>query len=202
MAVGDWNYSAAFWTLDTSIYVSSPSSIRWYTEPTYNRVSLLKHAVSGVIREGRIETWFRRNSNFCYPVWIFRSQEPDGTAQCHNCYIVRADSSQALWFYMNDAEGYEVVASNIPLGITIDVGTWYRFRISWFESYNLLNEPSTALQIERWTGSEWVACSGVYYDANRRFESSSINRVGVGISGGTTGAYYVWHDDTAIYKAA
>jgi hypothetical protein len=87
-STSDWNFSSTYYSLDTSIYISEPSSLRFNNSRVY---ALLKQSVAGgPIPEGMIETYARFRSGI-FDTWylfIFRNQAADGLANIANCYML------------------------------------------------------------------------------------------------------------------
>lgn len=74
--------------------------------------------------------------------------------------------------------------------------TWTKHRLTWWNSFDLHNDPKIAVRLDYWDGANWVQISFGYYPRL----TGGVNRVGVGT---WTSTYWpnegVNFDDTEIY---
>jgi hypothetical protein len=200
-SVADWNFYNANYTLDTSIYISEPSSLRIND---YTNLCLLKQAsAGGPIPEGIIESYIRFYSGVLTWWWVFlfRNQAPDGQANMNNCYGILLDYSTtgvgvpfdyARFAYMSGG-GMNTIERK-PISPLIYPDTWYLLRVKFWVYDNVL-----IVAFEYFNGSEWVKLCGDFSDPNNRWATSSVNRVGL-VGGRTQTTYRVWYDNTRIYR--
>jgi hypothetical protein len=200
-SVADWNFYNTNYTLDTSIYISEPSSLR-INDP--NNLCLLKQASAGApIPEGIIESYIRYDGG-AYALWrvfLFRNQAPDGQANMNNCYSILLDYSAtgsgvpfnyARFQYVSGGTAYDIERKSISPSIYPN--TWYLLRVKFWVYDNVL-----MVAFEYFDGSNWVKLCGDFSDPNNRWATSSVNRVG--LKGSQTYGYNrVWYDNTRIFK--
>jgi len=192
-SVADWNFSSTNYTLDTSIYISPPSSLRFNYVNIY---ALLKQSsVGGPIPEGMIESYVRFKAGTisdCF-LFLFRNQAPDGSANTNNTYSIflRAPFDKAALRVVINGTGTNIETKSISPVINPD--TWYLLRCKFWVYDNVL-----MVAFEYFDGSEWVKLCGDFSDPNNRWATSSVNRVGIGSIYTTT--YYSWFDNTRIFR--
>jgi len=200
-SVADWNFSSTNYTLDTSIYISEPSSLRFNAIGLY---ALLKQAsAGGPIPEGIIESYFRfaAGANGSYGLFSFRNQAPDGQASLNYTYWIGLLATeygsgkpfnQAQFAYLIGGTLYPLETKTISPVLYPD--TWYLLRVKFWVYDNVL-----MVAFEYWNGSEWVKLCGDFSDPNNRWATSSVNRVGI-ISVIAYSPRYSWFDNTRIFR--
>lgn len=107
------------------------------------------------------------------------------------------------WSYRGN---YPLTESNVYFGVTgpgslgIRVELWganppfLRRRVTWWQGFNLLNEPATLYFASTWDGSNWTDGSIAYADPM----TGPVNRVGIGGFSPSIARWSV-HDDTEIW---
>jgi hypothetical protein len=201
-STSDWNFSTTNYSLDTDIYISSPSSLRFNTTQAY---ALLKQSVAGgPIPEGMVETYtrFGYGASGDWYLFMFRNQAADGSANLNNTYILILYRTASGAGKPYDIARFNVVVSGS--GSTIETksispaiypNTWYLLRYKFWVYGGVL-----MVAFEYFDGSEWVKLCGDFSDPNNRWATSSINRVGIGAASPAGSPYYTWHDNTKIYR--
>ena len=210
MSTSDWNMSSgpANWELDTANYISAPSSLKFKGANLAYTSAILKHSISGAVREGQIVTWFMSNhltlNDFSRNGRLVFRSKYDSTALT-SCYVIHLYDTRAAWGENLNTS----IMGFFHWDITLLVNTWYKIRLTWWEGYNYNNVLCTVAKLERWTGSAWIecttsgTCSNIYdnylYDPQRLNQGEAIQTVG--LSGPFYTSYNAWFDDTIIYKA-
>jgi hypothetical protein len=187
---GDWDFKNTSWTLDSAIYVSSPSSLHFtaYTNNTKVKVAAVPIAS---VKEGRIVTWVLSSAADGRAIDIvFRYQDDD------NYYYVRLSVN---------ANGAPQLISRYKDGVSTDLksatktlyaDTWYKFRITWWNSY-----VGLVVRVEKWSGTAWETYIDDAYDSDNLWETIG-GRIGFGSFHTSINANYYWIDDTEIYGIA
>jgi hypothetical protein len=200
-STSDWQFESANWTLDTSIYQSAPSSLKWTKVQTW---AILKQSVAGgPIPEGRIVTWYRFGYGAPGLYWgcpfNFRNQTTDGGSILWQFYDLALYGSVTGAGKPQDRASLGRVTSTsarADLGTktispTLAPDTWHRLRVSWWISAGVL-----MVRLEYFNGTDWVKLCDDWADITNLWATSPTNRVSVG--GVTT--YGTWFDDTEIWK--
>ncbi len=196
MGTGSWDFSTENWELDTEIYQSSPSSLR-IDRAAYETVRYtVLYTGDLLIKEGQVIWWMRQNAN-AHPGICFRNQAANGTSNCANCYYVHATNNTAI-LERHIASSRTIIGDFDTSAWTYE--TWRKFKVAWWDSYNLQNQWSFTVQLWEWD-SDWVSRGVVYDDNNSQWENSSINRVGPIGGWSSNSSYRSWHDDVELYKA-
>ena len=197
----DWNFYDTNYALDTNIYISEPSSLRF----KYRNYALLKQAsVGGPIPEGIIETYVRYSSWTSgqpnYP-FIFRNQASDGTVNINNTYIVYLWTSTPGVGYPFDKARFIVIVGGTTtiveeksISPALYPDTWYLLRVKFWVYQGVL-----MVAFEYWDDSQWVKLCADFSDPNNRWATSSVNRVGIG-GLYPQSPYYTWVDNTRIFR--
>jgi hypothetical protein len=192
MVVADWDKEFSYWSLDTSVKVSDPSSIRIYNlTGDYFHAFLSRDASAQNVRDGMMIGYCLYSSSTGGFGFNFRNQAALGAANHNNCY---------LWYYYAYEHAlrlYRVVNGGFTLlrsvSLSLSADTWYKFRTSWWSDPGL---GGLVIRLERWDGSNWVKVFDDYVDSGDYWKDSSVNRCGP--LGYRSGGY---HDDTEIYLA-
>jgi len=195
-ATSDWDFGSTYWQLDTSTYVSAPSSLKvlgvYGIQPT-----LCKYTGTTNISQGQIASYIKAiynwgNDNAPIIYFYFRNQSSVGSnPSTTNGYIV------GIGVYSKKADIYKpggsLYLSTSLIAYPTDATQWNKYRVTWW------TDPGGAglmIRLEYWGGSQWVKMiNDVNYPSNQ-YASSSINRVGIGAYNNT-----VWFDDTEIWSA-
>jgi hypothetical protein len=201
-SVADWNFSTTDYALDTSIYISEPSSLRFSYVFVY---ALLKQSVAGgPIPEGMIETYarFRYGPGGGWPIFTFRNQAADGSANNNNSYVLSlyytasgAGQPYNIARFYVFVNGVSSIIEEKSISPAIYPDTWYLLRCKFWVYGEVL-----MVAFEYFDGSDWVKLCGDFSDANNRWATSSINRVGIGSAYPSTTPRYTWFDNTRIFR--
>jgi hypothetical protein len=201
-STSDWDFELAGYVLDTSIYISPPSSLKFNT---VNTSALLKQSVAGgPIPEGMIESYarFRYGTGADWWIFLFRNQAADGSANINNTY--------ALYLYFTSSgagKPYDKVRFVVRINASTTIieeksispaiypDTWYLLRCKFWVYGGVL-----MVAFEYFDGSDWVKLCGDFSDPNNRWATSSINRVGIRSAYPAASPYYSWYDNTRIYR--
>jgi len=195
-ATSDWDFGSAPWQLDTSTYVSSPSSLKFFNASATYPI-LCKYPGTTNISQGAIVSYIKSPLNWgsgYAPIFyfFFRNQTPLGSTPSISLgyfIFIRIDSSQC-----------SIYKDTSPLqgGISLiskpsDATQWNKYRATWW------TDPGGAglmIRLEYWNGSQWVKMINDYNDPENKYTASSINRVGFcGFNNN------IWFDDTEIWSA-
>ena len=196
MAVpADWDFSNVNWILDTSRYVSAPSSLRLRCGSAIpgGCLALCKHPGSLCLPQARLATslYSTSENRICL---VFRNQAPAGSSNWTNCYrlYIIVQGARLIRRLNNVDTQFDEWANP-----WLTYNTWHQLRLSWWTAYNNQNVKSLAIRTEYWDGAKWVIAR-TSYDPLNMWEDSAVNRCGVAASYDT--AYYMYFDDTEIWK--
>ena len=200
-SVGDFDYSTSYYALDTTYYVSAPSSMHFSRHPSnYVNFCILHDALSGPVEQGRIACWFytrwlgenRRN------MFVFRNLSPDGSAATFPFYAVIFSQTFARFVKYTAWNTYTLIGTfSMPTGYWITANVWRCLRVSWWNGYDLLNNPATVCRLETNISGVWVS-GGDLYDTAQLNKGEAIQRCGVGFHGRESGVSN-WVDDTEFW---
>ncbi|MCM8802844.1 MAG: hypothetical protein NC827_06010 [Candidatus Omnitrophica bacterium] len=203
-ATNDWDFNTTSWALDTSIYVSSPSSLR----ATGVDYILCKYTGTTVLPQGRITTYFKGRYNYhgtpCWLGLMFRNQTAIGSAGRTNTYLAVWASSSAspysdFTLYI-DVNGtlttlYQV-SSYLDRPDNLDV--WNEYRLTWWTD---LGGAGLMVRFEFNRAGTWKKILNDLNHSANQWVNSTINRCGFGHPFDPT--YYMafldWVDDTIIW---
>jgi hypothetical protein len=201
-AVSDWDFYAGYWTLDTSTYVSAPSSLKFFRNADIGNGVVCKYSTTLNIPEGRIVTYVRSQSHTsCWLLLGFRINTAPGSAGFYygsspptGCYWTDGYTLQYQFYNGTYAlrRGSATVASGTASALAYN--TWHQLRLTFW------SDPGGAglmVRLERWDGSDWVKLFNDLNDPTNQI-GSNYNRVGIGAF--TPQNYAIWYDDTEIYK--
>lgn len=194
MATWQWMFTSADWILDVAQFISAPTSIRYQTTPNFWLFSLYRGVMNAP--EGRVVTHFRANpAAFARCNVFFRTQHAIGNPIMPLGYWIEVLPTQILLLRrIVGGPGYDT------LGFwtlnTFD-NWWYQIRVTFWQAYNLNNQPTFRIRFERWEAGAWVSYGNID-DDNNYFADSSMNMMGVGARVIGPGRW-LWHDDTEIW---
>lgn len=198
MALSDFDLQTpTYINLDPGSFVSSPSSLRLRNTPGTPPSVLARPASLQCVRQGRVVTYTRATQSGidkCLRV-LFRALAPLGSAYKTGAYAAFIAPSMTQWGFFTSETAYTIIQVFPNPGQPS--GTWTQFRISWWEGFDLLNQPATCFRAE-WYNGGWVQLGSDAYDTNRLNESSPIQRVGLACGNGLA-SYYAWADDTEFW---
>ena len=181
---GDWDFSNTDWQLNSSIYVSPPSS---FQELGTTRVLIRTTVVPiGTVKEGRLLSMARLDRYDDYVNFLLRWQDAS------NLYRVRFDQTGAGLV--------SVYIEKIKVGVTTELwwkdyawatSVWRNIRVTWWNDY-----VGLVIRVEYWDGENWVLMYDAYDSENLWKDTGG--RVGFYLHSYSAGlATYL--DDTEIY---
>jgi len=191
----DWDHIAGRWALDTTKYVSAPSSYRSGPNVSDNWAVL-----KGVhLTEGRIvdSFWMAGCYSDYFEMYGFRIMQATGSVSFtvnHYRGSIHKGAGPNLarirWWRQGGSGTFSQYRTLDP---QLPTSTWNRIRITWWVS-----EPGLMLSIEMLSGEEWIQIADDGTDPTNQHEDPTKNRVAVG---GTSDAtpYGCWHDNTEIW---
>jgi hypothetical protein len=199
-AVTDWDFATSNWSLNTSIYVSSPSSL---LITSFLCIAILcKYAGTYPLDQGRIVTQIRLpavGDIASTGSYVFRYNRAAGSPpvvgddhyvllEQHNGYTTFDPTRATLRYYAGGA-GYDwAIVSYLANGAPPQ-GAWDQRRITWWVSGGLL-----IVRLERYYGGAWIQAINDITDANNRFTGNPDRREGPGPQ-----CQNVYFDDTEIW---
>jgi hypothetical protein len=184
---GDWDFKNTSWILDSTKYVSSPSSLHFTAYTNNTKVKTTTVPIANV-KEGRIITHLLSDLDDGRDIHIvFRYQDDD------NYYYVVINVN---------VSGATVTISRYKTGVgttlksatrTLSADTWYKFRITWWNDY-----VGLVIRVEKWSGTAWETWIDDAYDSENLWETIG-GRIGFGSFHTNVNAHHFWIDDTEIY---
>ena len=193
-SAGDWDFSDPNWKITTLQYVSPPSALQLGTTATLTTFYVLcKNAAVLKLSQGRIITWVRLGLAGRNIYFSFRNTAAPGTSNINNCYRVHFTLSGTTWElreYLNKAN-----TRNWTQAKTACVAnTWYRFRLSWWLSWEVM-----VVSLDREIDGAWVQQGDVISVPNPLFGDAQYQRPGIGGQGNGSGDQ-AHIDDTEIWE--
>lgn len=195
--VSDWDFVTASWTLDTSLYVSSPSSLR-YTVWQY-QIALCKYAGTYPLDQGRIVSQVRNDGLGRQFGWAFRNNSAIGSASYTvDGYFLNEFTTAGFFetgttclfgYYSGGAKTEISVPGYLANGAPPNAA-WDKRRITWWVSAGVL-----IVRLERYYGGAWIKAINDQTDSGNRFTGNPNRRCGVGFRNDVTTNY----DDTEIW---
>jgi len=199
-AISDWDFGSVPWQLDTSTYISAPSSLKLMN--TGGALALLcKYTGTISISQGRIVTYAKASNDWggAYApgfVFIFRNQTALGSGpSLSSSYYLELDVyGPYVRIFRDGGLLGSTPGGHIPLISKPSSATqWNQYSVTWW------TDPGGAglmIRLEYWDGSQWVKMINDFNDPQDRYATSYLNRVGISQSYGTA-----WFDDTEIWSA-
>ena len=185
MAQSDWDFENSNWTIDSGQYVSSPSSLK----NTGNCNILSRRSNCQNLPQGRVIFWWRATGTALWLSIHMRNQAALGTADRQNCYtLVRTLSGSQAQVNRYEA-GTSVWYQSFGTPAALLADTWYKFRVTWWNNWGKIR-----FRLERWNGSAWVQEGSDIEDSTNKWNTSSVNRVGLQLINLTE-----YHDDTELW---
>jgi len=196
--VEDWDFSTTNWQLDTTDYVSPPSSLYIKTR-TY---VLCKVSGTLCIISGRIVTYMKGPKSWggsYYPCILFRNDSPVGSAQMNNLYRTQLNAQDKAIYLLRYEDGsFSRVAEASVYPEIVDaviLTEWNQFRVTWW------TDPGGAGLLVRWEiflNGEWQKIGDDLNDPLDYYSTTDTRRCGIGDD-------YLygpaWFDDTEIWSA-
>ena len=193
-SASDWDISSTDWTIATDQYISPPSSFKMPTLGEAPNIHLLcKHTSALQLPYGRLITYHRFKSSETTMRIDFRNTAPPGSVNFNNCYQVTAVTNAIQWTLREYLAGVQQRLwnrSKIPLS----PDTWYRYRLSWWWDWDVLN-----LSFDIWLDGAWQQQGDIISIPNDLFVIETYQRVGIQSSAGNF-YDYIWFDDTEIWE--
>jgi hypothetical protein len=185
----DWDFESVEWDLDTVIYRSAPSSLRWKDYAAFRVVC--KTAICVNVPMGRIESWFyKAGSSYQRKIgFVSRIQYPDWAKGYAFFQTLTNGIGNELYYVYRDGVLFKSGAIAQP-----PVDTWFKRRLTFWESGGWL-----ILRYETWDGSSWVKEIADVLDPSPLYGSSSVNRCGLYLASHGS-VDQIRADDTVIYK--
>ena len=194
----DWDFSAGTEkALDSTIFVSPPSSLRIYSTiyASNLRNVLCRVPATQCIAQGELRTWFRTNNNARAMRLMFRNQAALDSATNENTYAVKFESLQVSY------ERWVAGAGTIIGGVAgfIEDDIWYHLRIIYWSGVDLEGTPALNIELYREVDAAWVKQGDTIFDTQDKWKDSEINRSGLHADTYRDRIFY-W-DDTEIWGA-
>lgn len=178
--------------MDSTIYVSSPSSIKCAggVYPV-----LCRYSGTTNLPQGRVVSYFRATASgtqrFCF---YFRNQADVGIADRSNTYeffgtFYATTSPWYLYEYIGGTQ-YTLYFGSSYLTGNFSLDTWHRIRITWW-----LSGSVPMIRVERYANG-WDKIVADMSDSTPT-GGATVNRFGIGALAAS--AYGVWFDDTEIW---
>jgi len=191
--IDDWDYNKTDWALDSTTYVSPPTSLKitYYSSSAIlgnDNIFLCKYSPTLNIPNGRIITYIKQDdaSDGFFAIY-FRNQKEVGTVSYTPGYALQLDNYHGTKKLYRDGSVLNVLSET-----TLRTSTaWERIRVTWFSSENGLEA-----HLEYWDGAEWVFILS-FVDPDDYYATSDINRCGIGAH---SYEYPVYFDDTEIWS--
>ena len=192
-SANDWDFNSSRWQIQTTHYVSPPSALQIGTITALVELhSLCKNAAVLILPQGRIVKWVRLANAQRYVYFNFRNTAPPGTSNNENGYFVTFRLSELTWALVERVNGTNKRVWERPKP-AYEANTWYRFRLSWWMSWDLM-----IVTLERKINEEWVKQGDIISIENPLYGDAQYQRPGVGGQGGA-GGNEVYIDDTEIW---
>jgi len=161
-STGDWDFSDVLWELDSTDYVSSPSSLSKLPDGTTETRVLIKTTTvpSTSVKEGRISTYIKLGNsvgayrNICRIILRYQDE--------NNYYyvVIGNDNATTLgWEIHRIYGGVDTLLANGTL--TFTYWTWIRYRVTWWNDY-----VGLVIRFEYYIGGAWTTISTAYDSSN------------------------------------
>ncbi len=185
----DWDWSDANWELNTGMYVSPPSSLRFLsTTLTLNLCNLVD---SRCLPQGKLVTWHNAYTDV-NGIIHFRNQKAVPDVDFVNCYYVRLEQNRVR-LYRRVSSVDSVLGDWAPLN---ERNTWRKWTVTWW----LFEEPHEDVDCRIRIRGDPVNAAPLFEetvdDPNNQWAESSVNRCGLaGVAPATPQNF----DDTEIW---
>lgn len=166
----DWQGGVAGRSLDPTVFISPPSSLRMYYATTYPQYSILcRDLLVRNLPQGEIRMWRKGHRTDVGPA-CFRNQNALGTANFSPGYSIKLGLPNCQ--ILRDI----TIIGTLPITVVIDV--WEHWRVRWYNSEDGAGNPALAIEIYKEVAGAWVSQIGTFYDTQNKYKDSAINRVG------------------------
>ena len=189
-ALGDWDFFNINYGLDTTRYVSSPSSLKCWDVGRF----LCRVPDTLQVREGRLVTYlYIQEYGKGYIIHFdFRSIAPLGeeTSERYSVLFSTKDVPYTVraWRYTTELYSKSLTSEDYE---HIPINTFHRYRVTWWVFGGILY-----IRFESETDGDWYEFFTVE-DPTNKYATEEYNRVGM--------CWYMsaefWVDDTEIWKA-
>jgi len=190
-ATTDWDFSSTNWLLDTGIYVSSPSSIRFGVVTAC--YALCKYAGTTNLPQGRLATWLRSTLGGAKWRIYWRNQAAVGSSNVNDTYLYALPPTATSTWYLYEMIGGStniLTSGTSYLTGNFSLNTWYKLRATWWVS-----DSQLAMRLER-LNATWEKVVADYVDTTPT-GGATVNRPGIGRFAESSG--YLHFDDTEIW---
>ena len=195
-SVSDWDFThgTLYRFLDTTQWVSSPTSLRMKYTTTPNITGCILSNLVGCqnIPQGELRTWYRAPYVGSVP-FNFRNQDTSTTPSQTNCYAVNI--SNLYIRLLRIVGGVATTIGDVPF--TWQANTWFHLRVKFWNGVNLSGEDSLCAEIYQEVGGAWVKLGDTLYDNQNKWKGSGVNRLGLRYQ--TDSSMPNWFDDTEIW---
>ena len=200
-SLDDWDFSTPAPYLDTTVYVSSPTSLAARYAPPFNRYgyAFCKLPLAQNVPDGRIISY----NYYGYSIngvvkWYYRAQTYPPAADG-----IPANSYRICWgnnyvIIQKTVNGQTSTIARYDFSPYLSLNTWHLFRATWWQYTGA--GPTTILRhrIEHYKDGNWVTLID-FDDGNNHWAGSSVNMVGVQLSHAVENRIEAV-DDTEIWK--
>ena len=183
-STGDWDFKTTSWELDSTVYVSAPSSLH-FTAALNNALVKTATVPIAYVKEGRLVTYLR-GSAYCRFDLAFRLQDPD------NCYFVQLRTGLDYQYIFRKRLGTPIILQMKQID-WLPLNTWKKVRVTWWNDY-----VGLVIRVEYWDGENWVKLLDDGYDSENWWKDVG-GRVGMGDIALSEYSQYTFYDDTEIY---
>jgi len=189
----DWDFSENYWSIVEDQFVSAPSSIRWQKDGAWTYCTqLCKNTATLQVKQGAFVTYWRQSVTASYLRFHFRNIIAPGNANIENCYLFWTHPTIDYWRI------YERVAGGDnrqweTSKITQDLDTWYRMRLSWWESWGIMS-----VKLEQQIDGSWVQQGDILTITDPLYGDETYQRVGYTVYIGLA-LRPNYYDDTEIW---
>jgi hypothetical protein len=207
-STSDWDFNAAYWTLDPVDYISAPSSLRFYYAALATGVgTTLKDPGSLDVKEGQIAFYVKQQNVFDWfcigfridaapgsSDWVYNTIPTAGCFWLHGYTLQLNPQSGFVGLKRTNVDVFSGYMTHKPAVLT----DWNLWRVSYWHD---LGGAGLFVRLEYWDGGAWIqAIADINDPADYNYTSGTYRRIGVGayVSGGMACHY----DDIEVYKAS
>lgn len=197
----DWDYhNRGNWQIWEREDAPSPPDClmnRWEDQGDINPSVYLKTSLAPDLPNARLLTWTRVPTDWGKQViFFFRVQALPTNWWPDNCYYVELRGLHWEIYQILDTEETEIGSFDFPNHLAI--GTWQRWRFTFWEFVNPKMETVLRCILEAWVAGEWVE-QDRYDIPDPLWGDSGVNRIGLGCHAHFVGGRYTQFDNTEIW---
>lgn len=187
--------------IDTSQYVSSPSSVEMNNFPfssDYDYIYLLDTVIPAISNCRVIVNWRYDGLSPDFEVYM-RQQEP----------LVHRGTTDGFVFSIRDNPNDWAIKRYVSsAGVTLASGSrtatgadaWHKWKCELYDTIDLSGNPATKGELFEWISGAWVSL-GSGYDTGLSFSGNDPNRIG--LAANTSGINEnAWFDDVEVWQKA